>query len=141
MDEEISEEANNIYFELPNNASEFIAYFESYNTVAPYDGSMYLRFDNKDNVNPISKIYSYFGSNLTAGSINIKGIQKCVIINDEDVCVEYAAVSMNTGETNENSVRNGRVGIAKRTSNKIAFHFTGQSYPIGTRFLVLVRCK
>ena len=141
MDEVISEEAQNIYFVLPGNASEFIAYFESYNTAVSYTGSPYLVFDNVGSVNPVTKIYSYFGSTLNVDDMNIKGIQKCVIINDSDVCVEYASVSVNAETTNQIQVRSGRVGIAKRTSNKIGFHITGQSYPIGTRFLVLVRCK
>ena len=141
MDTVIEEKANLIYFTLPNNTVEFIAYFELYNTKVSIEGSSYLMFANKGDVYPISKIYSYFGGVLKIGDTNIKGIQKCVIINDEDVFVEYAALSKNEEQTNQSQTRNGRVGIAKRTSNKIAFHFTGQTFPIGTRFLVLVRCK
>ena len=142
MDSVIEEEASSISFILPNNTVEFIAYFELYDTVITEAGITYLFFDNAGNVNPNKNTYSIFGSGLKIGAINnVKGVQKCVILNDEDVCVEYAALSVNQEATNQSQNRSGRVAIAKRTSNKVRFYITAGSYPIGTRFLVLVRCK
>ena len=81
------------------------------------------------------------GDSITKKTTNYRAIQKCTVVNDEDIIVEYSSYSMDILATNEKATREGRVSMAKRSDNKVAFHCTGESFPIGMRFVVLVRCK
>ena len=142
MDKALTEKANAVYFNLPDDAVEFIAYLEIYDAATEYSGGyVYLKFSSKNGYPQTTQIFSYMGDHINNNTQNYRAIQKCTVVNDEDILVEYSSYSMDILATSEKASRSGRVSMAKRSDNKVGFYCTGESFPIGMRFLVLVRCK
>lgn len=141
MDEVLTKKSNEVLFTIPDDTAEFLAYFEVYNITPESVASAYLRFTNENGKYPWHQAYSTFGDEIKLTDNNIRALQKCIVLNDTDILVEYSALSKDALATSERCTRGGRVSIAKRTSNTVYFHLTAASFPIGTRFIVIARRK